>query len=287
MIIYVVSHAAPRRWIGEVHVESNPRLLTAADILFLLETVLPERQDHRDVVPLVRDDPGFVEALIGDERVFQRLIGDEEMVLRVSPQLFFSVLLSRARKDLEAASYTFERRQHQRVAIFDARQAARLIADSPVRNYLAEMLASFTKVHGFTRRVRVRKGVWHRQRFHDLDVDSLIRYANSIDEEYRFEVYRRIGDVCLFLAGVFPEYISGQQYRFRSLAAARLQRTLEDYEQQGRAFYALAAEHRSVRGTPLSAPLAVLARDFPLAEKPLSFLSEHYLKVRKHTLFEM
>ncbi len=282
-----MQHAASRRWIGEVTVESKARLFTDADILFLLHTVLPERQDHQSVVPLVRDDPDFVEALTGDERVFQRLIGDEEMVLRVSPQLFFAVLLSRARKDLEAASYTFERHQHQRVAIFDARQAAGLLADSPVRHYLAEMLASFTRVHGFTRRVRVRRGIWHRQRFHDLDVDSLIRYANSIDEEYRFEVYKRIGDVCLFLVGVFPEYITGQQHRFRSFGAARLQRTIEDYERQGRAFYALAAEHRSVRGTHLSAPLAVLAREFPLAEKPLSFLSEHYLKMRKHTLFEM
>lgn len=271
--------------------EAMERLLSDSDILYLVETVLGERSDVERVVRVVRDDPDFVEALLSHERVFERLAGDEEIVLKVSPHLFFSVLLRRARQDLEAASYTVERRQRQRVALFDARQAAKLLADRPIRDYLADMLASFTRVQSFTRRVRVRKGVWRKQRFNDLDIDSLIRVASAIDEEYRFAAYKRIADVCLFLAGVFPEYIESQQrYPFSGAlrpARGRVRRSIEDYEREGRAFYGLAAGHPQARGAELSAPLSALAENFQLAEKPLSFLSEHYLRMRKHKLFEL
>lgn len=262
-----------------------------SDVLFLVETVLPERDDKARVVSLVRDDPDFVEALLGDERVFQRMVRDEEILLHVSPHLFFSVLLKQARQDLEAESYTMERRQRQRVAIFDAPQAAKLLADRPLRDYLAGMLASFTRVHGFTQRVRVRRGVWRKQRFNDLDLESLIRYASALEAEQRFLVYKRIGDVCLFLAGMFPEYIEGRSRQPAGhaprLARGRLAQSIEDYEREGRRFYGLAAGHHTARAAELAAPLAALADNFTLAEKPLSFIASHYLAMRKHTLFDV
>jgi hypothetical protein len=261
------------------------------DILFLLETVLPERDDRAQLVGLVRDDADFVEALLGHDRVFERLTGDDEVLLKVTPQLFFAVLLRRARRDLDVAAYTLERRQGQRVALFDTRQAARLLEDRSLQDYLAAMLASFTRVHSATWRVRVRKGVWRRQRFNDLDVDSLIRYGGAVEEEQRFEVYRRIGDVCLFLAGMFPEYIESRR-RYALSGAPRpafggLRRSIEDYEREGRAFYGRAAGHSAARSAGLSAALGSLAEHFQLAEKPLSFLSEHYLQMRKNALFDV
>jgi HEPN domain-containing protein len=253
--------------------------------------VLPERSDRERLVPLVRSDLAFVDALLGHDRVCERLIGDDEVILRVTPQLFFSVLLRRVRQDLEAAAYTLERRQGQRLAVFDTQQAAGLLADRLLRDYLAGMLASFTRVQGVTRRVRVRRGVWRKLRFNDLDVDSLIRYSSDVEEEHRFEVYRRIADVCLFLAGMFPEYIESQR-RYPLSGALRparggFRRSLEDYEREGRTFYSLAAGHQGARASQLSAPLTALAQSFELARKPLSHLSDHYLRLRKHTLFEL
>ncbi len=268
--------------------KASGRILPESDILFLLETVLPERTDREQLVAVVREDPDFLEALLRHEQVFQRLLGDEETLLHVSPYLFFSVLLRQARRDMGGAAYTLERRQHQRVAIFDAPQAAQLLDRQPVRDYLAEMLASFTRTQSMTRRVRVRKGVWRRLRFNDLDVDSLIHYAGAIDEGERFEVYKRIADVCLFLAGMFPEYVESQ-YRYPWSGALRpgRRRAMEDYEREGRAFYGLAASSREAQAAHLAPALAVLARDFQLAEKPLAFLAQHYLRMRKNQLFEL
>lgn len=264
--------------------EAMESWLSDSDLLFLVERVMPGYSDKRQAVSLIKDDPDFIEAMLGHEGVFEYLLSDKESLLKVSPQLFFSVLLTRARRDLEAGAYTVERRQGQRVAIFDAKEAARLLGDRALREYLATMLASFTRIQSFTRRVRVRKGVWRRQRFNELDIDGLIRYCSTLDEEHRFQLYRRIADACLFLAGMFPEYIEGQRsYIF----SPRLQRRIEDYEREGQTFYGLAAGHRAARASALSGLLSTLAENFCLAEKPLTFLSEHYLQLRKHALFEL
>lgn len=264
-------------------------LFTDQDILFLVETVLPERDDRERLVAIAREDPGLLDALLSHDKVFERLTGDQEMLVRATPQLYFSVLLHRARKELVVTPYTVERRQGQRVAVFDSRRAARLLDDRDLRDYLAGMLASFTRVRSATWRVRARQSIWHRRRFSDLDVDSLIRYAGATVEEQRFEVYRRIGDVCLFLAGMFPEYIEARErYPLSGLrrpSRGSLYRSIEDYERAGRTFYDLAAGHRAAGAAGVRPALSTLAQDFTLAKKPLSFLSEHYLQMRKQALF--
>ena len=150
------------------------------------------------------------------------------------------------------------------------------------------MLASFTRIQGLTRRVRVRQGVWYKQRLNDLDVDSLIRQCHALEEEHRFQMYKRIADACLFLAGMFPEFLDARRSYAGGRggqAAARMWRNKEDVEREGRAFYALAAEHPDARVAHLQRPLQTLADNLCLAEKPLTFLADHYLQLRKHTLF--
>lgn len=263
--------------------EATDRGLPDGDLLFLVQTAMPGRDDNERVVDLIRNDPDFVEALLRDERVLRRLVDDDKALVRVSPRLYFAALLLKAREDLESEAYTVERRQHQRVAIFDAPEAARLLGNPSVRGYLADMLASFTRVSGYSRRRQVRKGVWHRQRFNDLDIDSLMRYGNAVGKERRFAIYKRIADVCLFLAGMFPEYVETQaRYPF-----SHFQRSLEDYEREGRTFYGLAAGHRGRLDPEMTSALSTLAEHFTLAEKPLTFLSDRYLQLKKHTLFDL
>jgi hypothetical protein len=123
-------------------------------------------------------------------------------------------------------------------------------------------------------------------------VDSLVRYAQLLEEEQRFGIYRRIGDACLFLAGIFPEYIKARQrYPQSGLPRLRLRssllHSLEDYEAYGRTFYRLATRYSSARAQGLHDVLALLSEHFVLAEKPLAFLAERYLSLRKHHLFEL
>jgi hypothetical protein len=260
------------------------------DLLFVIETLIPERGDPEAVVNLLQEDAPLLEAMMEDDRLFRQLMAKEGIGLSVSPQFFFGVLLLRARRDLEQEAYTVERRHLQKVVLFDTSQVVDLLARPVVRDYLALMLASFSRIRSTTLPIRVRPGIWQRLRINDLDVDSLVRYAQVLDEDSRFEVYQRIADACLFLAGMFPEYIEARQ-RYPHSAQPRLRlrssllHSLEDYEAYGRAFYRLAARHKQARVQGLEQVLATLSEEFVLAEKPLAFLAERHLSLRKHRLF--
>lgn len=262
------------------------------DLLFVVETLLPERSDPEHVVALLQDDEPLLEAMLQDDRLFRRLLADEEILLSVSPQFFFKVLLLQARGDLEKETYTVERRHSQRVVLFDAHRVVDLLARPSVCDYLATMLASFTRINSATIVIRVRPGVRRRLRINDLDVDSLVRYAQVLDEEQRFGVYQRIADACLFLTGIFPECIAAhprypQSTQPRVRLRSSLLQSLEDYEAYGRAFYHLAAGHRQARPQALDEVLTILSEKFVLAEKPLTFLAERYLSLRKHNVFDL
>jgi hypothetical protein len=229
--------------------------------------------------------------MLEDERLFERMIVDEGILLAVSPRLFFEVLLRRARRELERDLFTIERRGQQKVVLFDAKQVVDLLSQTSVRAYLSTMLASFTRTNTMTVTLSVSNGVWHRIRVSDLDVDSLIRYAQAVDGEQRFWAFRRIADACLFLTGVFPEslesppvYAGSAQPRLRRQSS--LLQSLEDHEAYGRAFYRLAAEHRLARIQGLDTVLTTLSESFVLAKKPLTFLADRYLSLRKGRLFD-
>jgi len=114
-----------------------------------------------------------------------------------------------------------------------------------------------------------------------------------LDEDRLFQRLMREENVlvhCLFLAGMFPEYINGR-YRyplsgqFRPRMRGRLIQKVEDYEAYGRAFYRTAAEHEVARREGLDDVLITLSEHFILAEKPLAFVAKRYLQFARHTLF--
>ena len=47
------------------------------DLLFMIETLMPERDDKEHVVDIVQDDEPFVEAMLDNDRLFQRLMAEE------------------------------------------------------------------------------------------------------------------------------------------------------------------------------------------------------------------
>jgi hypothetical protein len=266
--------------------------LRRRDLRFLIETLMPGSRDKEHAAALIQGDERLIEAMLDDDRLFQRLMAGEEILLLVSPWLFFTVLLRRARRDLEQESFTVERRHRQKVVLFDTDRVIQLLEQEPLRGYLAAMLASFARVESVTVPVRVREGIWRRYRASDLDAESLMRYCQALDEEFRFEPYKRIADVCLFLAGMFPDYVEAQ-HRYplsrqpRPRMKGRLCRSLEDYEAYGQAFYRLAAEHERARLEGLEDVLTTLSENFILAEKPLMFLTDRYLRFTRHRLFEL
>lgn len=266
--------------------------LSRHDLLFMIETLIPERDDREHIADSVQGDEPLIEAMLDDDRLFQRLMDSDGPLVQVSPWLFFTVLLRQARRDLQQETFTMEKRHRQKVILFDTDRVIELLDEDPVRDYLAVLLASFTRVESVTVRVRVRERLWRRYRSNAFDVEGLTRYCQALEKEFRFDCYRRIADVCLFLSGMFPEHIEAQ-YRYpvsgqlRPRMKSRVVTSREDYEAHGRAFYQLAAQHERARPEGLDGVLATLSENFIIAEKPLAFLTERYLPFTRHQLFEL
>ena len=73
------------------------------------------------------------------------------------------------------------------------------------RLFLAELLASFTRVASGRYRVTA-GGRTRTRRFSELDPVRLAGLLEEVPEAERPGIYRRLGDVTLFLTGVFPGY---------------------------------------------------------------------------------
>lgn len=244
-------------------------------------------------IEVLKGDAVIVDSILDQEspRLFERimLVMDENMAA-ISPRLLFEVLMRMAAVDLKNRTYTIERTSSQRIPVFDAHEVFLFLRDASIRKYLVDLLCSFTKVQSFTVRSRVRKGVWRRIRFSDMDVVSLIRLCEAVDEEHRFSFYKRIGDLCLFILGMFPEHVGvGSIHpvdsRVRVQYNRRFVRSSEDYEEEGKLFYQLAAQHHDARKLDLNDVLLKLQDKFALAKKPLNYISENYLKFAKGKIF--
>ncbi len=262
-----------------------------SDILFLLQTVEPRLAKRIDIV---KNDPSLIDGMLEHEvqKLFERimLMSEETITATITPRFLFEVLLRAARRELKKQAYTVERTATQKIPVFDTADVVRFLSNNAILKYLADMLSSFTKIESFTLPVRVRKGVWHKIRYNDMDIDSLVRFCAAVDEEHRFSLYKRIADLCLFILGIFPEYVT-MDYRYPSSDKLRrrlfgqLRHSVEDYEEEGRRFYKLAGEHRNASVLDLADIFQQLHEKFNLAKKPLNFISEHYLQFRRERLF--
>ena len=270
-------------------IPSTPHF-TEADLDFVINEAAPEATDKKRLMALVEVDEEFRSALIGDERLVERILTDEEAFLKISSALYFEILLRRALKELEAATHTVERSGRQSIPVFDSGEVVDLLARPEVLYYLAQMLASFTRIHSHVVSVRVRKGVRRRVRYNDMDIDSLIRLCATADEERRFDLYKRIADVCLFITGLFPDSTySERRHRTagqpRPSSARRGRRSLEEYEEAGRWFYGQAQQHPRAKILQLSEVFVLLRERFSSARKPLTYIATHYLHSRRHHPF--
>jgi hypothetical protein len=262
-----------------IHVELTPLRLSEQDLDFLVETACPEVTDKSRLKRILREDRDFRNSFISDEKVFARLIDDDEIFLKISPSLFFEVLLRKAAKDLEKTSYTLEKTSTMRIPVFDTQDVIKLLSQESLLVYLADMLSSFTKVQSYSITFRIRKGIWKKIRFNDLDIASLMSFCEAVNDEYRFGFYKRIADICIFMLGIFPDYAE-RDYRYsfsgepRPPIRGKLRISPEGYDQEGRTFYKLAAEHRSAKEMELSEVFWTLHGNFQKATKPLNFIKE-------------
>jgi hypothetical protein len=239
-------------------------------------------------------DPAMIEALLADPRVFEAVFGQAgvsagEPVL-VSPFLAFAVAVHRTVLDLAAMDYLPERSGlRQRVPVFDTPELRDFLGSASRRLFLAELLASFTRVA--SGRYTIRSGGRSRtRRFSELDPVRLAGLLDSAPPESRPGLCRRLGDVSLFLAGVFPDYTIARA--FGPFDVARLLRSarvpaddrdalatvpaLELLEYLGARWYRAALASAQVRTAGLAIVGDVAAR-FRQARRVLNHVSDRYL----------
>ncbi|MBW2029741.1 MAG: hypothetical protein JRH06_09870 [Deltaproteobacteria bacterium] len=263
--------------------------LTENDLDFLVETVSPDVKDKPRLKQILQEDEDFKKSFICDEKVFHRIMDDEKIFLKVSPALFFEVLLRKAVDDLKEVGYTVEKTSHMRIPVFDSKEVVELLEKESLLVYLADMLSSFTRIESYTITFRA-KGFLKKIRFNDLDINSLRHFSEAVGEEHRFGFYKRIADICLFILGIFPDYVE-RNYRYPFSGQMRPKIRGEDrigpeeYESEGKKFYKLAAECLSDREPEISDIFWDLHGNFQRAKKPLNFISDHYLQYRRDKLF--
>jgi hypothetical protein len=249
--------------------------------------LLGSATDGRDDV---RRDPARIEALIDSSATFRQLFSEpgRDPLLRATPFLIFAVLIHRVVRDIGQASFVEEWvGPQQRVPVFDTAGLKDFGADPLRRFFLAQLLASYTNVASGSVLVKTSRG-WRRRRFSELDPMRLIELADLVPEPERPSVYRRLGDLSLFLTGVFPDYAAER------LIAERERRGLERalrpadreqsegrdgiwlLEQLGRRAYRI-AQQGADRGAPMAGVLGDVSENFAVARRVLNFMTDRYL----------
>ena len=243
-----------------------------------------------EVDDAARRDPGRIEAMIDSPAVFRRLFGTpgRDPLLQGSPFLLFAVLVHRAVRDLGQASFVEEWvGPRQRVPVFDVGGLRDFGADPMHRFFLAELLASYTHVASGSVLVQTRRG-WRRRHFSELDPLRLIELAELLPVAERASVYRRLGDLSLFLTGVFPDYaaerlvVERERRRLeRALATADRSATERRdgiwlLESLGRRAYRI-AQQAADRRTAMAGVLAEVSQNFAVARRVLNFMTDRYL----------
>jgi hypothetical protein len=242
----------------------------------------------------LRGDPAALLRLLEHPGVSRAVLGEGDagpgQAVPASPFLVFAVFVQRAAAELASAGHVPERTgPRQRVPLFDAPALRDFLAAPARRLFLAELLASFTRVA--SGRYWARAGGRPRaRRFSELDPVRLAGLLDAVPEAERPGVYRRLGDVALFLTGVFPDYASsralGPVNAARLLRAARLpaaqqerlaaEPAIELLEHLGARWYRAAHDLAPVTTARLTV-VGEVADRFRQARRVLNHVADRYL----------
>lgn len=205
--------------------------LTDAD-LRLLATAAGSHTDSAELRRAPAAVPGLVEAAAVYEEIYGPAAIASGKPVNVSPFLAFAVAVHRTTLDLASMSYVPEPSGfRQRLPVFDTPQLRDFLDSQRRRVFLAELLTSFTRVASGRYVVRTRRGLRMR-RFSELDLVRMAALVDAAPDAEKPGIYRRLGDLSLFLAGVFPDYVRqhalGPVDATRVLRAAHLARGEHD-----------------------------------------------------------
>lgn len=246
---------------------------TENDYIYMIRTLLPQTEDSGKMMRALREDSDILNGMIEDPRLLKRILSSEEEIVKISPQLFFAVLIVAVRKDLDDLPFTLERSAHDAVAVFDVQRVREFLDIPEIRSYLTDMLASFVKINSYTVPVRIRKGIWYRFRFNDFNIQNLMDYANSLEENRKFHTLKRIADLCLFIIGFYSSSLSNTIYAYRRHVSK------DELIALGKTYYETASKHETANRLRLDEVMRDIGEQFELAVKPLSLIADNYFNI--------
>ncbi|MEN3186007.1 MAG: hypothetical protein ABDK94_04860 [Atribacterota bacterium] len=263
-----------------------------ADFQFIVDLLCEDEKQKPRFLALVRQDPKSLDSLLDQDCIFKRIFEKEDLFARISPYLYFELLLRRAILDIRREAYTLETIGYKtRVPVFDQKRVLEVFSKDMLRDYLVEMLASFVRINNFTVYVRKGKGIYFKKTFSDFDLDFLSEMGERSEEPYRFFFLKRAGDVALFISGIFPEYIFGRpdagHFHSRGSWLTKWANRGEELEERGALLYRQASESQVAREQNLDSVLGYLAENFCFTKKPLNVMTDRYLIFRKYDIFQI
>jgi hypothetical protein len=178
--------------------------------------------------------------------------------------------------------------------VFDAGRLREFCVEPDRKLFVVEHLTSYTRV--VSGPLWVRRGRrWRRERFSELDPARLAAMVDTVREPEQVGIYRRLGDLALFLTGVFPDHALRRAVHpielerlLRSVPAEEGRPRLDDIEALagargaagvlewlGPRWYRAAASRTPLAG--MSRLLGDIADRFDQARRFLNVLADRYL----------
>ena len=98
-----------------------------SDLTFVAATLAEQPEEIPHLVEKLRR-PEFLEVALEDDRLVERIRTDQDITLKISPRLLFSILLRRVARDIRQSRYTLERiGLRESVPVFDTSRVLSLI----------------------------------------------------------------------------------------------------------------------------------------------------------------
>ena len=191
-------------------------LLSDADLALLGRSSGLGPEGAQEAADHLRRHPELIEPALRSVRTFEQLFGPEDdgaggappgLALGMSPLLLFAVAVHRGVADLAAASFAGEPfGAWRRIPVFDTADLRAHFEDPAHRLFAVEHLASYTRVASGPMWVQGERGRLRRVRYSEVDPARLASLLDVVDEDDKPGIYRRLGDLALFLCGVFPDW---------------------------------------------------------------------------------
>ncbi len=247
--------------------------------------------DPLDLRRLLLDRPATIDELMGSPELFEAIFeaGAGTLDPGASTFLVFGALVNRSARDLQSASHVPEwSAPGKRLPVFDVEPMRGFLDDDLRRYFLIEFLESFTIVASGSYVVKTRHG-YRRHRFSELDLSRMAGLVDQLPPAERAGGYRRLGDIALFLNGVFPDHAAthplpptARELVVRSAAIKSVDAVIDDaglrfLDTAGAGWYRRAAgevEQNSGTGPGL---LRALSDRFGEARRILIYMADRYL----------